>query len=94
MIYKTKMFAAIEAACLAEGGDGDTLVVCQNNIEVAENFEKWLKENNNSYWTRGLRANIVTFYNMQECIYFVLDADKDKIPFAAIKFYDLHGFLN
>jgi hypothetical protein len=89
-----KMFAAIEAACLAEGGDGDTLVVCQDNVSVADNFEKWLKENNNTWWTRGNYNGIITFYNNQEAIYFALEADKGKIPFAAIQFYDLHGFLS
>lgn len=66
-------FSVLEKACLASGGDGDVLCVAPDFVSVANQFEDWLKETANTWWSRGdgkLDGGFVTFSNEQECIYF------------------------
>ena len=92
-IYQDKIFAAIEAACLMEGGDGDTLVVCKDPVKVADNFERYLKENNISIWKRTNKTDIIIFYHDQENIIFTNKDNASKVAYHFFDFYDLYGFL-
>ena len=65
-----KIFAGIEAGCLMAGGDGDFMVITPNFINAANNFEKFLIENNNNYWKRANSDTHITFYGEQEGLYF------------------------
>ncbi len=64
------IFLALEQACLAEGGDGDTLLLSPDYKGSADAFEGWLKANGNTWWERGSQNDFETFHNGQECIYF------------------------
>jgi hypothetical protein len=67
------IFLALEQACLAEGGDGDTLLLTPDYKAAANAFEAWLKANSNTWWSRGSQKGFETFHNNQECIYFAAD---------------------
>lgn len=71
------IFPALEQACLAEGGDGDTLCLSPDYKGTADAFEAWLKANGNTWWTRGSRDGFETFSNGQECIYFAAGGGKE-----------------
>ena len=87
-----KIFEAIEAACLMEGGDGDTLVICRNKLKVADNFEKFLQESDNKRWRRSNSEIVITFYHDQENINFVDEIDRNCLNCTFV-FEDKYGFL-
>ena len=64
-------FKALELACLAEGGDGDVVWVSPDHTGDAAQFEQWLKETENTWWTSTTWNGLVQFFNNQECIHFV-----------------------
>ena len=86
--FKDRIYNAIEAACLMEGGDGDTLVQVTDWNGAADGFADWLKRNGNTWWTRHDRENGAVFFHGQENIWFAADS----IP-ATFVFVDKYGFL-
>lgn len=70
-----QFFTVLSQACLAEGGDGDVVCVSPDYLNVANQFDSWLKEAQNTWWTRGERMGFITFSNEQECIYFAKEDD-------------------
>ncbi len=73
------IFLALEQACLAEGGDGGTLLLTPDYKVAADAFEAWLKANGNTWWSRGSRDDFDTFSNGQECIWFAAGG-KERFP--------------
>lgn len=63
---KTQLFELLVNSCLSEGGDGDSVLICDEYKRAANDFDQWLKDNNDFYWTRDGEC----FYNNQECIHF------------------------
>lgn len=91
--YKESLFAAIEAACLINGGDGEVVVISPNPTKSANSFEKFLSDTNNNWWTRGGHGNVITFYNQQECIHFLDIDNKTLSTQASFIIHDRYGFL-
>ena len=69
-VFKINIFKALEAACIAEGGDGDVMLCVEDYMSAADDFEKWLKEENNTWWKRDNGDTYVQFWNQQESIWF------------------------
>lgn len=67
---KRKCFDFLTAACLAEGGDGDAVLIHEKYQDLSNDFDAWLKENNNTWWTKSINKGMITYNNDQECIYF------------------------
>lgn len=62
-----QLFDFIESACLADGGDGDVLVVSPNYINLADEFGRWC---DSTWWTRRESEDHITYFNEQESIHF------------------------
>ncbi len=69
------IFSTLEAMCLSEGGDGDSVLVCPNPIELAALFDIWQNakatSENPAWWSMDIRGDEATFSNNQEAIYFL-----------------------
>lgn len=65
-----RMFNFIESACIADGGDGDVLVVSPNYMNLADEFGRWCEMNNNTWWTRNDQNGSIWYNNNQESIHF------------------------
>ncbi len=69
------VFSTLEAMCLAEGGDGDTVLMCPNPLELATLFDTWQKAKATSakppWWQMTVYGEDVVFYNNQEAIHFL-----------------------
>jgi hypothetical protein len=78
-------FELLEASCLAEGGDGDAMLLCPNYINQAKLFDEWLEENSNTYWAKNTYGNYIIYYNNQEAIWFTNDESVCPCVITVIK---------
>lgn len=83
------IFAAVEAACLMEGGDGYTAFQSPKWEAAANEFESWLKRTGNDLWKRTNHPSYVSFDYEMQTIYFSAEAD-DLTTFT---FVDKYGFI-
>lgn len=75
------IFQALEQSCLDEGGDGDSMLLSDNFKVIAGKFEDWLKESNNTWWTKEIIDDkYIVFSHDQEAIWF--SNDMSVQPFA------------
>lgn len=67
---RDKLFTYLEAACLAEGGDGDSALLHPDYKDVVEKFDDWLKLKNNTWWSKSISEGYIMYYHDQESIMF------------------------
>ncbi len=61
--------------CLAEGGDGDSVLVCPKPLELAATFDHWQRAkatpDRPPWWTMDTHGDEACFHNGQEAIHFL-----------------------
>jgi hypothetical protein len=67
----TKLFEFIYESVISEGGDGDLALVSSNHIELADQFETFLKTKPHGNWSRkDLDDGDIVFWDNQESFVF------------------------
>lgn len=81
------IFHALEQSCLDEGGDGDSMLLSDDYKSLADKFENWLLETNNTWWTKSHSDDrCVVFSNNQEAIWFSSDITVQPFAMTVITF--------
>jgi len=71
MIDNTKLFEFIYESVISDGGDGDLTVVSSNHIELADQFEAFIKTKPYHNWSRkNLDDGDIIFWDNQESFVF------------------------
>ena len=65
---REQVFNVLYDWMVAAGGDGDTLLCCDNWIQAADDFEEWLNIRDPGWLTRKDNADCVVFSDNQEGI--------------------------
>ena len=71
MLDNTKLFEFIYESVISDGGDGDLALVSSNHIELANQFEAFLKSKPYGNWSRkDLDNGDIVFWDNQESFVF------------------------
>jgi hypothetical protein len=69
------VFSTLEAMCLAEGGDGDSVLVAPNPLDLAFRFDAWQRAkatpSKPAWWAMTVHGDEACFHNNQEAIHFL-----------------------